>query len=158
MPSGGMPGEGMLGGGLLAGKPEVDSIITVSNGTKISCTGNLVSVAPSTKGSFTANEIELKGDVVVADKGEFALTLNNSTLTGTVKGAAITLGQNSKWNVTGDSFLTTLNNASGISGAEITNIIGNGHTVLYDKDLDKNKALGGRTYTLENGGKLAPSK
>jgi len=158
MPSGGMPSGGMPGGGLMGGKAEVDSIITVSNGTRISCTGKLINVAASTKGSFTASGTELKGNVVVGVKGEFTVALNNSTLSGTVKGAAITLGQNSKWNVTGDSVLTSLNNTSGISGTEITNIVGNGHTVLYDKELADNKALGGKTYTLANGGKLTPNK
>lgn len=161
MPSGGMSGGGMPGGGLMAGMPgmqEIDSTITVSNGTKISCTGNLINVAASTKGSFAASGTELKGDVVVAEEGEFTLSLNNSTLTGTVDGAAMTLGANSKWNVTGDSVLTSLSNTSGISGTSITNIIGNGHTVLYDKDLEGNKALGGKTYTLASGGKLTPKK
>lgn len=161
MPSGGMPQGGMPGGGLLAGMPglqEIDSTITVSNGTKISCTGKLINVAASTKGSFTASGTELEGNVAVAEKGEFTLTLSNSTLTGTVNGASITLDKNSKWNVTGDSELTSLSNTAGISGASISNIIGNGHTVLYDKELEDNKALGGKTYTLANGGKLTPKK
>lgn len=83
---------------------------------------------------------------------------SNSTLTGTVKGASMTLDKNCKWNVTGDSFLTSLNNTTGISGTKITNIIGNGHTVFYDKELSDNKTLGGKTYTLASGGKLSPNK
>lgn len=43
----------------------------------------------------------------------------------------------------------------GISGTQITNVIGNGNTVTYDKS--KNPGLNGLTYTLQNGGKLVPS-
>jgi len=60
------------------------------------------------------------------------------------------------WNVTGTSYLTTLSDASGISGSTITNIHGNGHTVYYDATLAANSALGGKTYTLVGGGTLAP--
>jgi hypothetical protein len=93
---------------------------------------------------------------VVAETGTLNVTLSKSTLKGVVNGAAITMDKDSKWYVAGDSDLTTLNNTGGIAGTEITNIYGNGHTLYYDAKLDENKALGGKTYTLANGGKLTP--
>lgn len=157
--SGGPPGGGMPGGGLLAGVPgldEIDSDITIINGTKISATGNLITVADDTDGSFTVQATELEGDVEVGEESDFAITLTNSSLTGAVNGAALTLGANSKWIVTGDSVLTSLKNEGGISGTSIANIVGNGHTVTYDKELSED--LGGKTYTLTGGGKLVPKK
>ena len=96
--------------------------------------------------------------MIVSEEGELTVTLTNSTLTGTVNGAAMTLDKNSKWNVTDDSILTSLSNAAGISGTTITNIYGNGHTVYYDKKLSENKALGGKSYKLKGGGNLKPAK
>ncbi len=42
------------------------------------------------------------------------------------------------------------------SGTTITSIVGNGHTVTYDSSLAANSYLGGKTYTLVNGGTLSP--
>lgn len=56
----------------------------------------------------------------------------------------------------GDSSLTTLSDAAGISGSTITNIVGNGHTVTYQSSLSGNSSLGGKTYTLSGGGQLVP--
>ena len=44
------------------------------------------------------------------------------------------------------------------SGSTITNITGNGHTIFYDSSLVANSSLGGKTYTLVNGGELSPNK
>jgi len=96
--------------------------------------------------------------MIVAEKGTLKVTLSNSTLTGTVKGAAMTLDKSSKWNVTGDSVLTSLSDSGGISGNNITNIYGNGHTVYYDKKLVENNDLKGKTYNLAKGGKLISMK
>jgi hypothetical protein len=96
--------------------------------------------------------------MIVTEGGELTVTLSNSTLTGTVNGAAMSLDKNSKWNVTGDSVLTSLRNTGVISGTTVTNIYGNGHTVYYDKNHDGNKDLGGKSYGLGGGGTLKPSK
>jgi hypothetical protein len=58
--------------------------------------------------------------------------------------------------VTGDSALTSLADSDGISGTSITNICGNGHRVTYNGSLAANSVLGGKTYTLANGGTLGP--
>jgi hypothetical protein len=44
-----------------------------------------------------------------------------------------------------------------MSGTSITNIVGNGHTVTYDATLAANSSLGGKTYSLANGGQLTPA-
>ena len=106
---------------------------------------------------FTADGETLTGDLVSDSSSSIAATLQNgTTLTGTIDSAALTLDSNSVWNVTGDSTLTSLSDASGISGTTITNIHGNGHTVYYDSSLAANSSLGGKTYSLSGGGELAP--
>lgn len=157
-PGGGAPGGAAPGGsGLFGGAPGGDSTIILKDGVKISAsTGNIINVPANNEAAFTADSTDLIGNVVVAETGTLNFTLNKSTLKGTVTGAAITMDKDSKWNVTGDSVLTILNNISGIAGNEITNIYGNGHTVYYDQKLDENKILGGKTYVLANGGKLIP--
>jgi hypothetical protein len=67
----------------------------------------------------------------------------------------LSLDTTSTWIVTGDCQLTTLQDAAGISGTSITNIIGNGHTVTYDRS--QNPSLAGKTYTLANGVSLKPA-
>ena len=169
-PPGGPPGGGAPGGdappveapGAVTGdfRPQQESSdITVNDGVKISASsGNIVNVAEALKANFTADGTDLTGDMIVSEGGELTVTLTNSTLTGTVNGAAVILDNKSKWYVTGDSVLTGLSNRGGISGKTITNIYGNGHTVYYDKKLSGNKALGGKSYTLNGGGSLKPAK
>ncbi len=82
---------------------------------------------------------------------------NGTTLSGEITNAALSLDATSTWTVTGDSALSTLSDAVGISGSAITNIVGNGHTVTYDAGLAGNSALGGKTFSLVNGGTLAPA-
>ncbi|MBN1627472.1 MAG: right-handed parallel beta-helix repeat-containing protein [Deltaproteobacteria bacterium] len=155
---GGAPG-GAAPGGLFGGARSGNSTITLKDGVKISAsTGNIISVPANNKAAFTASNTDLKGDVIVAETGELSFTLNKSTLTGKVENAAISMDSSSKWDVTGDSAVTSLSNSSGISGNNVANIYGNGHTVYYDKGLEENKALGGKTYSLAKGGKLVPKK
>jgi len=45
----------------------------------------------------------------------------------------------------------------GIGRRKIAELIGNGHTVTYDASLAANRLLGGKTYSLANGGRLMPS-
>ena len=99
----------------------------------------------------------------VADKiSSITATLQNgSALTGAIntekiaKEINLTLDVSSTWTVTADSTISCLTNPDGISGAAITNITGNDHTVYYDKSLCT--ALNGQTYTLTGGGTLTPS-
>ncbi len=49
--------------------------------------------------------------------------------------------------MTGDSALTSLSDAGGISGTSITTIISNSHMVSCDKSLAANSVLEGRTLS-----------
>lgn len=106
---------------------------------------------------FTADDETLVGDVI-ADAGcsASAALKNHTTLTGAIKEAALRLDATSKWNVTGDSTLTSLTNPDGVTGQSLTNIVGNGHTVRYDASLAANQWLGGKTIPLTKGGQLTP--
>ena len=111
---------------------------------------------------LTADEQSLSGNLTADNISSVTLTLQNgSSLNGsinpehTAKAANITLDASSTWNVTGNSYLTTLNDSEGISGTSITNITGNGYTVYYDSSA--NPSLNGQTYSLSGGGTLTPA-
>jgi hypothetical protein len=107
---------------------------------------------------FTADGEILTGNLACDSISSITATLQNgTTLTGSVKGAALTLDSTSKWNVTEDSSLTALTDPNGVSGMSITNIYGNGHEVRYDANLPANKWLENKTYALANGGQLIPN-
>jgi hypothetical protein len=135
--------------------------VTVTNGG-----GVLIKAATGSWGTsgsnggivvFTADGETLVGDLVSDSSSSISATLKDSTaLTGSINSAALTLDASSVWNVTGTSYLTSLSDASGISGITIANIHGNGHTVYYDANLAANSALGGKTYSLNGGGTLTP--
>jgi hypothetical protein len=143
------------------------AVITLS-GTKVTSTGDTLIDAAGTSrwgnaGSnggvvtFTADNETLTGNLVCDNISSITATLQNgSTLAGVINSAALSLDATSSWNVTRNSSLTSLSDASGIAGTTITNIFGNGYTVTYDKNLAANRALGGNTYTLNGGGTLAP--
>jgi hypothetical protein len=110
---------------------------------------------------LSAERQVLTGNIELDNISSIAATLqSNAMLTGSINAANtakemnLTLDASSKWNVTADSYLTSLNLSDGISGATIPNIIGNGHTVYYDSKASS--PLGGRTYALMNGGNLKP--
>jgi hypothetical protein len=113
---------------------------------------------------LTADAQSLTGDVVADNISSVDLTLKNgSSLVGginadnTAKEARLTLDAGSTWNVTADSYLTSMTLSGGVSGTAITNITGNGHTVYYGSSDAANSALGGKTYTLSGGGTLKPA-
>ena len=142
------------------------AVITLKGVSVAAASGVLVKAATGnwgTSGSnggtvvFTADGETLTGDLLSDSSSSIAATLRNGTaLTGKINSAALTLDATSIWNVTGDSQLTSLSDASGISGTTISNIHGNGHTVTYDATLSANSALGGKTYSLSGGGQLVP--
>ena len=111
---------------------------------------------------LTADSQTLSGDVTADGISTVSLTLSNaSQWTGaintanTAKKADLSLDSTCTWTVTGDSYLTVLDDAEGISGSTITNINGNGFTVYYDAAA--NSDLGGQTYSLNGGGYLMPA-
>jgi len=106
---------------------------------------------------LTASAQNLKGDLVCDRVSTLSATLQkNSTLTGTISGAALTLDATSSWNVTGDSAVTSLVDPSASSGTTLPNIHGNGHSVRYDAGLPENQWLSRKTYVLADGGQLIP--
>ena len=108
---------------------------------------------------FVADGETLIGNLSCDRISSITVTLQNgTTLTGSIKGAALTMDSTSKWNVTEDSLLTRLSNPMGISGGTITNIYGNGHEIHYSASLSANHWLGGKTYALDGGGHLLPGQ
>jgi hypothetical protein len=111
---------------------------------------------------FTADEQTLLGDIVLDENSSITITLKNKSI---LKGAInsdnkgkemnLMLDSSSSWDVTADSYLDTIILAYELSGDSIPNIIGNGHTIYYDKNASS-AALNGKTYNLAKGGKLQP--
>ncbi len=109
------------------------------------------------KAVLTADGETLTGNMTCDSISSISATLqNNTVLTGAINSAALTLDSTSRWNVTANSVLTTLSDSAGGSGTSITNIYGNGCTVYYKSSLSGNSWLGGKTYSLANGGTLTP--
>ena len=132
--------------------------ITVTGGATISAsTGSLMNAVSSSNVTFKADGETMNGNLLADATSTLAVTLQNSTtLKGAIQRAALTMDANSVWNVTGNSVLTSFSDASGISGTSITNITGNGYTVYYNASLSANSTLGGKTFSLANGGTLTP--
>lgn len=87
-----------------------------------------------------------------------AILQNNSILTGSINGdntaksTKLTLDKTSIWNVTGDSYLTTLTD----DDLTLANIHDNGFTIYYESSAATNSWLGGKSYNLAGGGRLIP--
>jgi hypothetical protein len=112
--------------------------------------------------TFNAVDQTLSGSVDVDGISTVALDLSDrSTLSGAINAAAsaksvsLSLDGSSRWTVTGTSYLTVLSDSAGISGSNVTNIVGDGHTVYYTSSA--NPSLDGRTYALLDGGTLTPA-
>ena len=108
--------------------------------------------------TFNATDQTLTGNIEVDAISSVDLVLKSSTLKGTVnsqntaKGVNISLDSTSSWNVTGDSYITTLT----LENNDLSLIQDNGHTIYYDSSA--NSWLNGQTITLSNGGILTPAK
>ena len=139
--------------------------ITATSGTLLEASASSWGTSGSNGGTavLTASEQTLTGNLVADAISSISTTLEKgSALTGSINGAAtakaasLTLDSSSTWTVTADSHLSGLIGVV-VSGASVTNIVGNGHTVTYDATLAANSSLGGRTYSLANGGQLTPA-
>lgn len=102
---------------------------------------------------------DYSGDVSCDDSSKVKLVLTEgSSYSGTfdAKGTAdyskVYLSKTSKWNVTGDSHVSSLRNGD----KKCRNIQSGGHTIYYDKTREANDWLGGKTVSLPGGGKLQP--
>ncbi|MDD1723861.1 MAG: hypothetical protein LUQ07_01885 [Methanospirillum sp.] len=106
---------------------------------------------------FNADGEDLEGSVFADENSDVSVHLTGgSTLSGSVNSSALFLDPSSTWNVTADSVLTSLSDPEGVSGTSVMNIIGNGYNVTYNSTLGENSWLGGKTFTLEQGGRLMP--
>jgi hypothetical protein len=109
--------------------------------------------------SFAAYDENLSGSLACDNISSIKAILQNGTvLAGSInagdkgKFASLALDMSSTWNVTGTSYLASLEDGD----TALTNIHGNGFTVYYDSNSGNNSWLGGKTYSLANGGKLTP--
>ena len=109
--------------------------------------------------TLNADSQTLNGNITCDNISTITLTLQNSSiLKGTInnsntgKSVALTLDENSIWNVTGTSYLTSLTDAA----STLSNIKDNGNTIYYDASASANQWLKGQTYILIDGGKLTP--
>ena len=108
---------------------------------------------------FTADSEQLEGDVICDTISTIAIKLQKNTiLKGAIntdndaKSLTLTLDRSSQWNVTGNSYLTSLTDADNT----LSNILDNGHIIYYNSKNSANSWLFGKTYTLSHGGTLAP--
>lgn len=145
-----------------------DAIINLENTTLNYGSGKLIVVSGndgewgsvgSNGGNLTFNATNqtLTGDISVDEYSTLSLVLKSSTLTGTVNSdntasqLDISLDGSSKWVVTGNSYITSLNleDEDGLSCID-----DNGYTIYYDSDACS--WLNGKTITLQDGGTLTP--
>lgn len=145
-----------------------DAIINLENTTLNYGSGKLIVVSGndgewgsvgSNGGNLTFNATNqtLTGDISVDEYSTLSLVLKSSTLTGTVNSdntasqLDISLDGSSKWVVTGNSYITSLNLED---EDDLSCIDDNGYTIYYDSDACS--WLNGKTITLQDGGTLTP--
>ena len=103
---------------------------------------------------------QAKGDIIVDKISSVKLNLGKkSSLTGAInadKGGKVDIfiEKSAKLEVTADSYFNKFADADD----SYKNIKSNGHTIFYNKDLEENSYLKGRTIILPDGGKLAPAE
>lgn len=120
-------------------------------------TGVILRVDSVSTATITIDSSKLSGNLSCDANSTITAKLQNyAALTGTIATAALTIDATSSWTLTGTSNVTSFSDPSGISGTAITNITGNGFNVYYDASLTANSSLGGKTYSLLNGGSLLP--
>ncbi len=110
--------------------------------------------------TMTVTDQYLKGNIVSDEFSKVRLNLNNSTYKGRInkgnisKNIDITFDENSKWILTGTSYVNTLT----VTKKDLNNvrkyIRSNGYNIYYN--VKNNEWLNGRTITLIGGGKLIP--
>lgn len=139
-----------------------DADVTAASGTLLTADGAGqwgVSGSNGGKVTFKADGETLAGNITCDSISTIAAILKNGTILkgsinadNTAKSLALTLDSTSTWNVTGDSYLTSLTDED----TTLANIDDNGYTIYYDASDSANSWLNGKTYTLTDGGKLTP--
>ncbi|WP_425834727.1 hypothetical protein [Streptomyces fractus] len=135
---------------------QADADIELGGGADVKTKdGKLLRVTDKGKAAFRANGEKLKGSVSVEKGSSATLDLAGSTdLDGKIVGeASLKLGAKTQWSVSGDSRLKSIELADGAKVSDV--IVGNGHTVTYDKASSPD--LHGKKYQLDGGGTLKPA-
>lgn len=138
---------------------ETDVVVSISN-TELSFeSGILIKAETSGNIAFKANKQSLTGDIICDDTSTVSLELReNSSYKGAIDSdhigsAIVVLEKGSSWTLTGDSYISILNNEQ----IDCSNIQSNGHTLFYDSEEEENGWLNGDTHALPGGGKLTPT-
>lgn len=150
----------------------VQGTVTLKNTTLYYSSGILVKAAGNKSGRWgipgkNGGELTLKGsrqtltgDILCDSISTVALKLTEKSLfrgtinaKNTAKSISVSLDKSSRWEVTGDSYVSKLTNKD----AKCKNIRSSGHTVYYDSDQKGNSWLKGKTISLPGGGKLTPA-
>lgn len=135
--------------------------LTASSGTVLTASADRWGNQGSNGGVVTlkAENGTLTGNITCDSISSIIAVLQNGTgLTGSINAdntagsMALVLDSTSIWNVTGTSYLTSLTDEDPTR----SNIKDNGYTIYYDADDSVNNWLDGNTYTLAEGGELAP--
>lgn len=99
---------------------------------------------------------EITGDIILSKNVTFEMNFNNTTYYGSinndndVKNITINIDNESLINMTGDFYIAVLNSKN----KNFDNIISNGYTIYYDKNLSKE--LNGKIIKLKDGGSIRP--
>ncbi|KAI9287420.1 hypothetical protein BC943DRAFT_358672 [Umbelopsis sp. AD052] len=129
-------------------------------------TGSLIKASDDQWGSsgsnggkltFVSFNQVLSGNISCGKSSSISITLNqSSSMTGAINSnnnasyIHFALDTSSTWNVTGTSYISSM----AVDDTSFSNIYGNGHNVYYLSLSSNNTWLGGKTYSLQNGGNL----
>ncbi|MCB6203598.1 hypothetical protein [Extibacter muris] len=116
----------------------------------------------SNGGDFKLNGVnqKLTGDITCDEISTVEVSLTKgSILKGTLNGentgkeVRISLDKDSRWELSGDSYITSITDKD----KDLENIASNGHNIYYDASDSSNEWLDGETFELNGGGSLTPA-
>ncbi len=136
------------------------AVLTLSDSATVSVTnGYLLNVTDGSSASLTISNSMIDGILYAESNSTMNVTLTeNANLAGQIYNGSFTADSGSQWTLTDNSNVTVFSDAAAISGNNVTNIIGNGHSIHYNQSLAGNSYLNGQIYNLVNGGYLTPNE
>ncbi len=108
--------------------------------------------------TFNAEKQQLSGEIICDSISNLTLNLNkNSVFSGSINEknegiVNLSIAKNAKVQFTKDSYINEFVD----SDVKFANISAPNCTIYYNKNVGKNAYLGGKTYSLKNGGTLSP--